>query len=152
MFVSFCCTTVWISSMNTHIPSLLFFVFLNQTFIFLNSPEIHILSSLLTHSMYILWSFLPGGSDSKKYAHDARDSSLIPGLGRSLSRKWQLKIPLSRKWQPTLVFLPGEFRGQRRLVSYSPWGCRVGHSWATNIFTSFIDSSVYPVKYLLSTC
>ena len=26
-----------------------------------------------------------------------------------------------RKWQPTPVFLPGEFHGQRSLVSYSPW-------------------------------
>ena len=25
-------------------------------------------------------------------------------------------------WLPTLVFLPGEFHGQRSLVSYSPWG------------------------------
>ena len=30
----------------------------------------------------------------------------------------------SRKWQPTPVFLPGEVRGQRSLVGYSPWGCR----------------------------
>ena len=28
-----------------------------------------------------------------------------------------------RKWQPTLVFLPGESHGQRRLVGHSPWGC-----------------------------
>ena len=27
-----------------------------------------------------------------------------------------------RKWQPTPVFLPGESRGQRSLVGYSPWG------------------------------
>ena len=26
-----------------------------------------------------------------------------------------------RKWQPTPVFLPGEFHGQRNLVGYSPW-------------------------------
>ena len=25
-------------------------------------------------------------------------------------------------WQPTPVFLPGEFRGQRSLVGYTPWG------------------------------
>ena len=31
------------------------------------------------------------------------------------------KFP-QRKWQPTLVFLPAEFRGQRSLVGYSPWG------------------------------
>ena len=27
-----------------------------------------------------------------------------------------------RKWQPTPVFLPGEFHGQRILVECSPWG------------------------------
>ena len=32
------------------------------------------------------------------------------------------KIPWSRKWQPISVFLPGEFHGQRSLVSYIPWG------------------------------
>ena len=35
---------------------------------------------------------------------------------------WVRKIPCSRKWQPTLVFLPGKYHGQRRLVGYSPWG------------------------------
>ena len=32
------------------------------------------------------------------------------------------KIPWRRKWQPTLVFLPGESHGRRSLASYSPWG------------------------------
>ena len=27
----------------------------------------------------------------------------------------------NRKWQPTPVFLPGKFHGQRRLAGYSPW-------------------------------
>ena len=31
------------------------------------------------------------------------------------------KIPLSRKWQPTPVFLPGKSHAQRSLVGYSPW-------------------------------
>ena len=35
---------------------------------------------------------------------------------------WVGKIPWSRKWQPTPVFLPGNFHGQRSLVRYSPWG------------------------------
>ena len=35
------------------------------------------------------------------------------------------KIPWRRKWQPTPVFLPGEPHGQRSLVGYSPWGCKV---------------------------
>ena len=32
------------------------------------------------------------------------------------------KTPWRRKWQPTLVLLPGKFCGQRSLVGYSPWG------------------------------
>ena len=35
---------------------------------------------------------------------------------------WIRKIPWRRKWQSALVFLPGEFPGQRSLVGYSPWG------------------------------
>ena len=35
---------------------------------------------------------------------------------------WVWKIPWSRKWQPTPIFLPGKFHGQRSLVGYSPWG------------------------------
>ena len=35
---------------------------------------------------------------------------------------WVGKILWRRKWQPTPVFLPGEFHGQRSLVGYSPWG------------------------------
>ena len=26
--------------------------------------------------------------------------------------------------QPTPVFLPGEWHGQRNLTGYSPWGCK----------------------------
>ena len=33
---------------------------------------------------------------------------------------WVGKIPWRRKWQPTPVFLPREFYGQRSLVGYSP--------------------------------
>ena len=31
-------------------------------------------------------------------------------------------IPWRRKWQSTLVLLPGKSHGQRSLVGYSPWG------------------------------
>ena len=41
-----------------------------------------------------------------------RDTSLIPGLGRSSGG--------GLAWQPTPVFLPGESLGQRSLVGYSP--------------------------------
>ena len=45
---------------------------------------------------------------------------------------WVRKILWRRKWQPTPVFLPGEFHGLRSLTGYSPWGCkRVRHDWLT---------------------
>ena len=33
---------------------------------------------------------------------------------------WVRKIPWRSAWQPTPVFLPGEYHGQRSLASYSP--------------------------------
>ena len=35
---------------------------------------------------------------------------------------WVRKIPWRRKWQPTLVFLPGKSHRQRNLAGYSSWG------------------------------
>ena len=62
-------------------------------------------------------------------------STLRNGLSRWLSGKettcqcrrsrfnpWVRKIIWRRKWQPTPVFLPGEFHGQRNLAGYSPGG------------------------------
>ena len=37
---------------------------------------------------------------------------------------WLRKILWKRAWQPTLVFLPGESHGERRLVGCSPWDCK----------------------------
>ena len=63
-------------------------------------------------------SGFPGGSDGKETACNAEDPGLIP------------EDPQRRKWQPTPVFLPGEFHGLT--MGYSPWGCRVGHDRVTN--------------------
>ena len=64
---------------------------------------------------------------------NAGDLGSIPGPGRN-----------RREWQPTPVFLPGKFHGQRSLVGSSPRGLqRVGHDKATNTFTFwllYIDS------------
>jgi len=49
---------------------------------------------------------------------------------RNLSAMWETqflsleKIPWRKEWQPTPVFLPGEFHGQRSLAGYSPWGLK----------------------------
>ena len=37
---------------------------------------------------------------------------------------WVRKIHWRREWQPTPVFLPAEFHGQRSLTGYSLWGCK----------------------------
>ena len=39
-----------------------------------------------------------------------------------------------RQWQPTPVLLPGKSRGQKSLVSYSPWGCK---EWNTTEWLHF---------------
>ena len=47
---------------------------------------------------------------------------VIRSLRKCRFDPWVRKIPLKRAQQPTPVFLPGEFRGQRNLVGYSLWG------------------------------
>ena len=54
-------------------------------------------------------------AQGKESTCDMGDLGSIPGLGR---------FPWRRARQPTTVFLPGEFHGQRNLVVYSPWGCK----------------------------
>ena len=48
---------------------------------------------------------------------------------------WVKKSPERRKWQPTLVFLPGEPHGQKSMAGYSPWDHRVGHNWSDLVHT-----------------
>ena len=55
----------------------------------------------------------PGGSDGKESACQCK---------RPRSNPWVRKIPCRREWQPTPVFLPGEFHGQRSPAGYSPCG------------------------------
>ena len=45
-----------------------------------------------------------------------------PAMRRCRFSPWAGKSPCRRKWQPTPVFLPGKFHGQKSLVAYSPWG------------------------------
>ena len=46
----------------------------------------------------------------------------LPQYRRPGFDPWVGKIPWRREWQPTPVFLPGKFYGQRSLVGYNPWG------------------------------
>ena len=44
------------------------------------------------------------------------------------------------EWQPTAVFLPGKFHGQRSLADYSPWGRKESGltEWLTLLKTSLV--------------
>ena len=64
----------------------------------------------------------PGGASGKEPTCQCRTCK------RHRFNPWVVKIPWKRAWQPTPVFLPGEFQGQRRLMGYNPWGSqRVGY-------------------------
>ena len=67
--------------------------------------------------MDIRWG-CPGGSDGRESTCNTglEETWVGPGF-----HPWVGKIPWRRAWQPTLVFLPGEFHGQRNLVGSSPW-------------------------------
>ena len=52
-----------------------------------------------------------GGASGEKSTCQCRRCEFDPWVG---------KIPWRRKLQPTPVFLPGKFHGQRSLVGYSP--------------------------------
>ena len=61
------------------------------------------------------WSQLPVGNEPE---------SFFCVLPTTLTWVQSTKIPWRRKWQPTSVFLPGEFHGQRSLAGYNSWGCK----------------------------
>ena len=61
-----------------------------------------------------------------------RQTSLVAQMAKYLPAMWETQVhslgqedSLKKGMQPTPVFLPGEFRGQRSLVGYSPGGRRV---------------------------
>ena len=50
----------------------------------------------------------------------------LPKMQETRFDSWVRKIPWRREWQPTPVFLPGEFHGQRSLVGFHPWVAKSG--------------------------
>ena len=60
---------------------------------------------------------------------------------------WVKKIPWRRKWQPTPVFLPGGFYGQKSLAGYSPYGPK--ESDRTEQLTPLAERHGAPYKWIL---
>ena len=48
----------------------------------------------------------------------------LPAMWRSRFDSWVGKMPWSRKWQPTPMFLPGKVHGHSSLMGWGPWGCK----------------------------
>ena len=72
----------------------------------------------------------------------------------SLVGKDPLENPWKREQQPTPVFLPGEFHGQKSLVRYSPWDCKQSDTtewltvllltnvlWVTGVYRNYYSCS-----------
>ena len=60
----------------------------------------------------------PGGLSGKEFSCQCRRCGFGPSVG---------KIPWRKKWQPTLIFLPGKSHGQRSLVELQ--SMRLHKSW-----------------------
>ena len=117
----------------------------------------HLVKEMATHSSVLAWRIPgtgePGGlpsMGSHRVGHDWSDLAAAANWSRSFlgSRvvknplanegnlrhrfdPWVGKIPWSSELQPTPVFSPGKFHGQRSLMGYSPWGSqRVWYDWA----------------------
>ena len=121
---------------NAHLTTLISIGFsINNFSLICNTPNgIHYHFNLhLSHSLSmaphsstlawkIPWTEEPGGLQfmgSRRVGHDwATSLSLFTFM------HWR------RKWQPTPVFLPGEFQGRRSLLGCRLWGHRVGYEWS----------------------
>ena len=85
-----------------------------------------------THIFSLPYAFL-GGTNGKEPACQFKRCK------RPRFDLWVTKIPWRREWQPTPVFLPGEFHGQRSLVGYTPWGHKESDTtWVINTHTHTI--------------
>ena len=95
-------------------------------------------------------SGFPHGLDGKESACNAGDPGFDP---------WVRKIPWRREWQPTPLFLPGEYHGQTSVRSQ-----RIRHNWTTktlkfqsqakkfpHVITGVIEKPVSSSFYLIVT-
>ena len=86
------------------------------------SPQVSAPTSAKTHKVMICESLGLGIMRVSLKLWWLRQERICLQCRRHRFKPWVRKIPQRRSWQPTPVFLPGEFHGQRSLVGYSPWG------------------------------
>ena len=83
----------------------------------------------IPENLWSLFKFLlfPHSSAGKESTCNVGDLGSIPGLWRS---------PGEGHGNPPQYSCLGNSHGQRSLAGYSPWGCKVGHYWATKHSTA----------------
>ena len=87
---------------------------------------------------YVDWTFCvfsPNFVGKEFILWDLNAVEDLPALQERQVDPWVGKIPWRKKWQPTLVFLPGEFHGQRSLACSSPGAAKSWTHWVTNTYT-----------------
>ena len=83
----------------------------------------------------------PGGTSGKEPSCQCRRHK------RCRFHSWVRMIPWRRAWQPTSVFLPGEYHGQRSLVGCSSKSFRVRHDWCDLNTHAYRLQLVYKLLY-----
>ena len=78
----------------------------------------------------------PGGASGKEHICQCRRRK------RHGFDPWVGKIPWRRVGQPTPLFLPGKFHGQRSLVGYSPWDCKESDTTEHFTFTVYSGKNI----------
>ena len=120
----------------------------------LNCSNSHHLNSLV--QQILVYAFLFVGVYSKGVSQVAPKAKNTPANAGDRKRRgfdsWVWKIPWSRKWRPTPVFLPAEFHGQRTLVGYSPWELKESDT-TEHKHTQRLSSKrlLFSLKFILSS-
>ena len=95
----------------------------------------YMLVFILTKNYMYPYMCLPNGSHSIESTCNAGDPGWIPGLGKSPGKKWQ----------PTPVFLPGEFHGTWLATIH---GVAQSQTWVSN---THIHKHTHTHTHILST-
>ena len=66
---------------------------------------------------------------------------------------WSIRnIQWRREWQPTSVFMPGEFHGQGSLAGYSPWSCKESNTTEHRCMQIRTERTSEPCKSQSGVC
>ena len=140
--VGFCWTVKWISCKDTHLlpldhpsrplPPL--------QVITEHQAELHVLYG----SFPLAVCFTQGAGYRCQWSCFSTSHFLLPPVAQLVKNlpamwfdpgfdPWVGKMPWRRERLPAALICPGGFRGQSKLVGYSPWGREeLGHDWVTS--------------------